>query len=257
MWSAEVAAGDVALMRIRQDAFSDGSVPAPASSYRALPKPPGYTFQNRFVADYLLYGTGNGWGPQVDTKGTRVYAVQWAGDAVFDLPLPHGIDRIESLDGDAVVVGTRGADLHFTALRLADRPQLAGAYVRANASQGELRSHGFFYKAEGPRAGVLGLPVSTPARPGFKQLSENSVGIAFLRNQSLRFSELGELDARAEKRVNDLCRASCVDWYGNARPLFVRGRILALLGYEIVEGALRDGRLQERRRISFAPGVQR
>ena len=31
-------------------------------SYRALPKPEGYTFQNRFVGDYLIYGTGSGWG---------------------------------------------------------------------------------------------------------------------------------------------------------------------------------------------------
>ena len=33
-----------------------------ASNYRRLPKPEGYTFQNRFVGDYLIYGTGSGWG---------------------------------------------------------------------------------------------------------------------------------------------------------------------------------------------------
>lgn len=52
---------------------------------------------------------------------------------------------------------------------------------------------------------------------------------------------------------DDPCEASCVDWYGNARPIFVDGRIFALLGYELVEGELRDGRMVERRRISFAP----
>jgi hypothetical protein len=46
-----------------------------------------------------------------------------------------------------------------------------------------------------------------------------------------------------------------VDWYGNARPIFLRGRVLALMGYEIVEGAMEGGRIRERRRVSFAPRV--
>jgi hypothetical protein len=44
-----------------------------------------------------------------------------------------------------------------------------------------------------------------------------------------------------------------VDWYGNARPLFLRGRIFALLGYEIVEGRLDGATIREARRISYAP----
>lgn len=47
--------------------------------------------------------------------------------------------------------------------------------------------------------------------------------------------------------------ASCVDWYGNSRPIFLGDRILALLGYEIVEGAVDDGRIREVRRAGFAP----
>jgi hypothetical protein len=52
---------------------------------------------------------------------------------------------------------------------------------------------------------------------------------------------------------NDGCRASCVDWYGNSRPLFLRNRVFALMGYEIVEGRLASGRITELTRISFAP----
>jgi len=44
-----------------------------------------------------------------------------------------------------------------------------------------------------------------------------------------------------------------VDWYGNARPLFVRGRIIALLGYELVEGSRQGDHVTEIRRVSFAP----
>jgi hypothetical protein len=35
--------------------------------------------------------------------------------------------------------------------------------------------------------------------------------------------------------------------------LFVRGRVIALLGYELVEGALKDGRIEEMRRVNYSP----
>jgi hypothetical protein len=62
-----------------------------------------------------------------------------------------------------------------------------------------------------------------------------------------------ELEARPEKAIDDACRASCVDWYGNSQPLFVHGRIIALLGYELVEGEVDGGRIQETRRVNYAP----
>jgi hypothetical protein len=66
-------------------------------------------------------------------------------------------------------------------------------------------------------------------------------------------SEIGELGSHPDLASDDQCRASCVDWYGNARPLFVRGRIIALLGYELVEGSRQDEHVTEIRRVSFAP----
>jgi hypothetical protein len=256
MWGSEFAAGDVALMRVPLSSFSDGSESAPRSSYRKLPKPQGYTFQNRFVSDHLLYGTGSGWGAPTTSGKPNLYAVRWAGDEddpATSLSLPHGVDRIEQLGKHAVVVGTDGKDLHFTSIRLNGTVEVAGRYTRAGASQGELRSHGFFYKPDGPNSGILGLPISVPGRPGYRHLFESSAAILFLRNNALEFSEVGELGARPERATDDACRASCVDWYGNARPLFVRGRVLALLGYEIVEGFLDDGRMQEMRRTNYAP----
>jgi hypothetical protein len=115
--------------------------------------------------------------------------------------------------------------------------------VRANAAQGETRSHGFFYKAEDAHDGVVGLPILGGTR---------SASLLYLKNQSLALSELGTLDSRAGS-VNDRCKVSCVDWYGNSRPLFLRGRVFALMGYEIVEGRVNGGGISELRRISFAP----
>jgi len=253
MWGAETAAGDVALMRVPLADFSDGSEMAQSSNYRKLPRPAGYTFQNRFVGDYLLYGTGSGWGEPEKNKHANLFAVGWADGDVHQIALVHGVDRIEQMGDDAVVIGTDGRDLHFTAIRLDDSPSIADSYVRQEASQGELRSHGFFYKPDGPDSGMLGLPISVPARAGYHHLFESSAAILFLRNDGLHFKEAGELAARSDRAVDDACRASCVDWYGNARPLFIHGRVLALLGYEIVEGTVDDGRMRELRRVNYAP----
>jgi hypothetical protein len=69
--------------------------------------------------------------------------------------------------------------------------------------------------------------------------------VLFVRNDGLRFTEAGELQPHTAGAAADGCRASCVDWYGNARPLFLRGRLIALLGYELVEGRLDEGRIVE------------
>ena len=253
MWGAENSRGGVKLLRMPVSSFSDGSEPVDESSYLKLPTPGGYTFENRFVGDYLLYGTGSGWGyPQARGKAT-LYAVRWASGDVHRVPLAHGIDRIEQMGSDAVVVGVDGADLHFSAVRLEGTPQEVCDYVRKNASQGEMRSHGFFYKPQDRDSGMLGLPISVPGRPGYYNLFQNSAAILFLRNRGLRFEEVGELGAQPEKAKDDGCRASCVDWYGNAQPLFVHGRVIALLGYELVEGEVEDGVIHETRRVNYAP----
>jgi hypothetical protein len=153
----------------------------------------------------------------------------------------------------AVIVGADQNDLHFTSVRLGERPAVVGGYTRKDASQGELRSHGFFYKPEGSDSGLLGLPISGSGRPGYLHLIDGSASVLFLRNDMLRLKEIGALASQAKGSANDGCRASCVDWYGNARPLFLRGRIFALLGYEIVEGTLTEGHVRETRRINYAP----
>ena len=108
--------------------------------------------------------------------------------------------------------------------------------------------------------GLLGLPVVVPAvgrRPGVFADAQGSAGVLYLRVRDLALNPLGELQARPGSAREDNCKASCVDWYGNARPIFLGGRVFALLGYELVEGRLagrgRDERLGERRRVRFAP----
>jgi hypothetical protein len=202
----------------------------------------------------VLYGTGNEWGPPDNREATLVVAAI-AGKAVTKIPLPHSVDRIEAMGRDAVVIGSNSDNLYFSAIELTakDGPVPGDRYALKSAVQGETRSHGYFFKPTGDSDGVLGLPVARQGREVYRQLFENSAGMVFLRRSDKRFAPLGELDAQTEGIADDNCQASCVDWYGNARPIFAGSRTFALLGYELVEGALGETSVREMGRISFAP----
>lgn len=262
MWAAENSRGDIALLRVALDSFGDGHDSAPAERYRRLPGVAGYSLQNRFIGPYLLYGSGASWGRAQDRSETSVQVVRWAAATpVQALGLSHGVDRIEALGQHALVVGANGPDLHFTSIRLDDSASTASRYVRADAAQGETRSHGFFYKPQSAQDGLLGLPVRAGGQAGARQLREPSAAVVFLKNSGLKLSEMGALDATPGVNQDDACRASCVDWYGNSRPLFIGSRVFALMGYELVEGEVasfgRGAQIRELRRVSFSPGAQR
>ena len=252
MWSPEASTGDVAMLRVPVAAFSSQVGTARAAAYRELPRPErGYTMQNRFVGAYVLYGTGSSWGYAESERDDRVFVAPYAGGAPFTLRLVHGVDRIEAMGEGAVVIGTDGTSLHFTSIDL-ERQAVADRYTQKHASQGELRSHGFFYKPMSDGKGVLGLPVRSEGSPGYEHLINGSAQVLFLDVDHLRFARLGALES-GRGGEDDRCKVSCVDWYGNARPIFYRGRIFALMGYELVEGSVQKGRMRELRRASFLP----
>ncbi len=253
MWGAEVAHGDMGLYRFPVSMFSADVPPVPTQMLRHLPRTEQqYMMQNRFVGDYVLYGAGSTWWRSAMTE-RRVLAHNITLDRTQSVSLEHGVDRIEPMDRDAVIVGGDGQrNLHFTALSLDAAAQTAGHFTRQNAAQGETRSHGFFYLPTGARRGMLGLPLRSGGERGYRQLWAGSAEVLFLSVDALRFRELGALSARAPREgFNDQCVASCADWYGNARPIFYRGRILALMGYELVEGALSNESLRERSRVNY------
>lgn len=269
MFAAERGAGAMALLRVPLAAFGDGRGAARREHYRQLPAMAGHGVQNRFVGDWLLWGGAAARPPSGEMLRTGADAANaWAlryADAAAPVALSpgHGVERIEALGRDAVLVGNAGSELNFSAVQLGrGDARLAGVYRHAGARQGETRTHGFFYRPTGADEGLLGLPVlgaGGARRPGVFAGAQGSASVLFLRQRALNFRSLGELEARASAQRDDACKASCVDWYGNARPIFLGERVFALMGYELVEGSLggRGGaeRIDERRRISFAPDV--
>src|SRR5262249_37313143 len=158
---------------------------------------------DRFVGDYVLYGTEN---------GSVVTAVPWRGGDLTQVAMDHGTDRIEQIGFQAMVIGGSGVDLRFTGIQLgAGGPRVAAQLTIPDAAQGELRSHWFFYRPDG----TIGLPIRPSDSPRYAHLFKGSAGVVFLHYGGGRFTQLGMLVAGDSLHQNDACRASCVDWYSN------------------------------------------
>lgn len=257
MWNAETKSGDLALLRVRLRDFGDGSAAAPARAYRPLPKIGDDEVQNRFVGDWLIYGAAPyRWRKaEAGAQHPPAYALRYADrGSPQSIGVDHDVERIESMGGDAVLVGSAGKDLHFTSVELGRRAIGRSVYAQRDAAQGESRTHGFFYRAENESQGIVGLPIVGEARSNrMQRYLDQTASVLYLRNRDLKLDRMGQLDARAERAVDDGCKASCVDWYGDARPIFIGDRVFALLGYELVEARIDGERIRERRRTDFAP----
>jgi hypothetical protein len=168
------------------------------------------------------------------------------------------VSRLDLLGIDAIAIGEGKRGLGFSTIELTGPgPRLGDRYVLPDAAEGETRSHAFFFSPDPATpdgaSGTIGLPVARRADPKLARFFGSSAAMLFLRRDRRRLAHAGEIEARTEDVADDNCQASCVDWYGNARPIFLGGRTFALLGYELVEGELRGGRIREVGRINFAP----
>jgi len=257
MWRPQHSEGAAALLTLPLSAFGDGSRLMNAVAYRPLPVgEDSWNFHNRFVGRHLVYSAGEF---NEHTGAKTVYAVPLGGGAIARIAVPHGVDRIDIIGADAIAIGNDAKErLGFSAIELSGRSRLGDTYFLPAAHEGENRSQAFFFRPDDGSAdgasGMLGLPVTRDLgnSPVARFLGSGSA-VAFLRRDARRFSPAGELVANAESARDDACRASCVDWYGNARPIFLNGRLFALMGYELVEGRMAGGLVGEKARLDFAP----
>jgi len=255
MWRSERTGGDAALLQVPLSAFGDGSGVARAAAYRPLPAD-GWQFHNRFVGRFLLYGVEGG----VSVNVLNVVPVD--GGAATRLDLPHAVGRLDAIGGDGVVIGMDGrGSLGFSAIGLGARVRIEDSDFFPHAREGENRSQAFFYRpdpgdAEGT-SGMMALPITRELTGGGTKFLGAGSEIAFLSRVRRKLAPAGELVADAANARDDGCLASCVDWYGNARPIFLGDRLFALMGYELVEGSIDGGVVREARRLDFSPAGAR
>lgn len=261
MWERETRDGTTALLSLPLSRFGDGSGAALAEDYRPLRGLPegGWRRENRFVGDHLLYAVERPSGRGLDTRGPEggvlmAMRVDTGESTLLDLPDP--VTRIEALGPDALVVTDGRDSVSLTAVELNGRRSTLGArYSVPDAGESEGRSHGFFYRPDGRGAetGLLGLPIQRYPGPDSRHTAwAGGLDMLFLRRGPDLLAALGSLSSSGAGR-EDFCRTSCTDWYGASRPIFLRGRVFALMGYELVEAREEDGRIREIARLDFTP----
>jgi hypothetical protein len=267
MWQAEAKSGDLALLRLPLARFGNGGRMASKALYQSLPRKGGLSnLQIRFVGDHLLYGgqAEGRWDERlrryVPGEAGQIAVVGLKDRRVTMLAAGLAVTRLDQLGRDGIAIGQTGdGALVFQPVALDGAPRLMDAYALPATDEGENRSHAYFFRPDPGSAdgasGTLGLPVARAlAHPNARFLGAGSA-IFFLRREARALSPAGELAAHPARAVADNCLASCVDWYGNARPIFYGDRIFALMGYELVEGRLEGGRITELARIDFAPAA--
>ncbi|MEQ1725548.1 MAG: beta-propeller domain-containing protein [Sphingopyxis sp.] len=265
MWDSEESGGKMRLLRLPLSRFASGSGDAESALYRDLPATHGYGVQNRFVAGYLLYAGQEG--AAFDDRGigrrepVQIHVVPLAGGGVVSLRPGHDVGRFDIIGRDAVAIGTDAHDaLVFSTVALGARPSLFNQFRMPSTNESESRSQAFFYRPDPDDVtgdnGLLGLPIMKGVdRDAMAPNAGERGAILFARRANRTLSLAGELASRADRSVDDDCHASCTDWYGNARPIFLGNRIFALMGYELVEGRMAGERITEVRRVNFAPGL--
>lgn len=249
------AAGRLTLLDIPLSAFGPDVRRLAAGAYVPLPPIEEGLLENRFVGDWLVYGGRTGWsGLDTATAGeaarptaSTLWAVPLARpEAPQRVAIPHNALRIERAGRDAVVTGYRGDDgLSLSYVTLGDAPRLASTALLPGRYESEARSHAFGASLAADGSGLIGLPTSRRQRAGRGWSDSESSSLSFLRLTPGRtLVPAGELAVRSSRPATGYrCEVSCVDWYGNSRPIFTGGRILALMGTELVEGRMAFGRI--------------
>lgn len=257
MWLNQRAnSSAIALLTLQREQFGRGGTSPRRRDYRPLPGGGEMSnIENRFIGNYVVYGansyTGNRKGPML------AYAVPLDGGMATGLDVGGTVSRIDRMGGDAILIGGAGnGALRFQSVALGSgsEPAIVDRYDLPNSGEGESRSQAFFFRSDNASGteGVLGLPVVRRLEPRAGQAGYGA-GIFYMTRRDRRLSPAGQLDSAPLLSQDDGCKASCVDWYGNARPIFLRGRLFALMGYELVEGKMDAGRISEVRRTSFMP----
>ncbi|MBY0568359.1 MAG: beta-propeller domain-containing protein [Hyphomonadaceae bacterium] len=249
-------------------AFSTRPQAAAQALYTLLPSPGGAAMENRFAQGHLVYGGRERWTsypPQDESDlSARIVAVPTANPrAAAILEAPHNLIRVESIGVRAVLTGYRDdSALSISVLDLQDTPRLTDTVRLEGRYESENRSHAFNASVDEHGAGLFGLPtVHVERRAGRWWWNSESSDLSFLSvGRDGRIAPLGELTSDSEESMNPgySCEVSCIDWYGNSRPIFVRDRAFALSGVELIEGMVREGRIAEIGRVNFtAPPPRR
>ncbi len=226
----------------------------------------------RFVDRWLVYGgTTASYPPKADEDArsdAKLYAVHERHPAQpRQLDLKHDAIRIERLGQNALITGYHDAKgLSVSVVKLgqgsSQRARVQDSLLVENRFESEGRSHAFNYTIEQDQI-TMGIPTVMRRADAdrYSWYSETS-DLSYLRLQSGQLKSLGVVAAAATQQESNVqgsyeCEVSCIDWYGNARPIFTAKAWYGLMGTELVEVVSTNKGVQMRRRLDLTakPGT--
>ena len=237
----------------------------PRELYAPLPGVGSHFIANRFTDRYLVYGSlAPGLRGRPTLPPAYVVPVDRPG-AVQDLRIGHTVIRAEQAGSDIVLTGYRDYQgLIVTLIDLDGNPHIASSLQLHERYESEGRSHAFTSLIAADGSGLMGLPtlgrVTWSSRAPWRSSASD---LSYLAVDSRgRLTPLGELERRFDYGKDEedeedgipgySCEVSCVDWYGNSRPIFTDGRIFGLTGTELIEGRVYGGEIHEVQRLNIA-----
>ena len=253
---------------------------APPRAFTPAPSIGTGRIENRFTDHYLVYGGRSSWGSyppeQPLAEPVRIAAVPLdrPADARL-LDIPHSVLRVEQAGDNVVLTGYRDdSALEISLIDLRATPRLGSTVRLPGRYESEGRSHAFNSLIGADSSGLMGLPTTHRIEQSGRGWSYSEASdVSFLAvDSSGRLAPLGELLAHANGPNRDKdddeidddgvaddyeCEVSCIDWYGNSRPIFTDGRVFGLAGSELIEGRVAGGRIRELRRLNITVGRPR
>ncbi|WP_066533026.1 beta-propeller domain-containing protein [Erythrobacter sp. CCH5-A1] len=266
-----------ALFDASQQRFSDYYAAATEREFTPVPPVGGNGIENRFTSEYLVYGGRDGyWRRPPDDADERERALAGSITVVplsrpaqpQRIALGHNLIRLEKIGDGAVIANgyanEEGLRVSFVTLArdgagatLGTSAMLPGRY------ESEGRSHAFNATITAAGDGMLGVPTVTRIEnsKGYWWYSDVS-DLSFLGFDGMgTLGDAGLIAATPEDQVKTGegydCEVSCIDWYGNARPIFLAGKVYGLMGTELVEAEVVTGKVAERRRVDLTGSLMR
>ena len=270
--------------------FSPTVTDAPADAFTDVPGTENHHVASRFTERYLVYGGlsrfrrgypdfdryadyGSSYRRRMlrDLQPRPAFVVPIGRPyAVEPLSIGHTVIRAERVADDIVLTGYRDRrGLSISLIDLTARPRVGSTVVLDGRFESEARSHAFNSLVEEDGGGLMGLPtvgrVEESQRYHWRSQASDVSFLSFdprgrlqpIGELERRFEYVDEYDDESGEEDEDgvpgyECEVSCIDWYGNSRPIFTGGRIFALAGTELIEGRVDGGRIREVQRLNIA-----
>jgi hypothetical protein len=249
--------------------FRNAPAPLQQSRVTSLPGGETETKEVRFMDGWMVYHQEPTDVSEPTQKLTRVeanaprklYATRLDRPSLtISAKMPHEIDRLQPLAGGMLAVGQASPkNLALSWLSPATDFSAGATLTLRGRIESEGRSHAFSATTLPDRQSLFGLPTIKADDGEIRSVARTATSNLSFMTMTTQgvISQVGDIAmARAKPRSNYKCEVSCIDWYGNSRAIFTGGRIFALLGTEIVEGALANNEIGVIKRLDMTSPVE-